>query len=859
MGVWEPIGGEIPVNSYTMGDQGNPDFGALADGGFVGVWVSVDQDGSAGGVYAQRYDATGASVGPEFRVNSHTEAYQSWPSVAGLSDGGFLVAWNSLGQDGSGFGVYAQRFGADGLALGPEFRVNTYATNHQYYPDAAALADGGFVVCWTSSAQDGSTAGIYGQRFGADGASVGPEFRANTHITHSQEFPTLTALAPGGFVIAWVSNGQDGGNGGIYAQRYDAAGAPTGLEFRVNTRTSGDQNEPAIQGLADGGFLVSWTSHGQDGDLAGIFAQRFTAAGAPTGPEFRVNTHRAEDQTKSVIAALEDGGFVVSWQSWRQDGSLSGIYAQRYSARGEADGAEFRVNSYTQLNQLDAAITGLAGGGFVVGWTSAGPDGSGTGVSAQIYAPVDLTPAITSGGGVDVCDIDLTEGSITAMVVRAVDPMGGDIVYAIAGGADAGRFVIDAGSGALAFAAAPDFEAAADVNADNVYEVTITATSASGVDGQTIRVTVTDVDESVVLIGADGRDVLEGTAFGDTLSGADGDDSLLGGAGDDTLDGGAGSDRMTGGTGDDRYVVDSAGDRVIEAVGQGIDTVASAVSHRLAIHFEVLELTGTGAFNGFGNGGDNRIVGNGAANVLKGLEGADTIVGGDGQDRIDGGIGADMLSGGTGDDRYYVDDAADTIIEADGEGVDIVYASADWTLGEGLENLALFGNAAVGTGNGQDNSIAGAGRSDTLRGLDGNDVLRGNNGVDVLDGGAGNDLLWGGALRDVLTGSGGADDFRFAAGDLLNLAAQADRITDFNSADGDQIYLNLIDADAASAGDQAFTLIGTAAFTGNAGQLRTYASAGDTVITGDTDGDGIGDIYLRVAGTVTFAAGDLVL
>src|SRR5262245_33733196 len=113
-----PEGNDIQVNTFTTGDQITPTVAALSDGGFVVTWASLGQDGSDGGIYGQRYAADGTAVGNEFQVNSFTSSDQNTPSVTALSDGGFVVTWMSLGQDGSGEGIYAQRFAADGNAVG---------------------------------------------------------------------------------------------------------------------------------------------------------------------------------------------------------------------------------------------------------------------------------------------------------------------------------------------------------------------------------------------------------------------------------------------------------------------------------------------------------------------------------------------------------------------------------------------------------------------------------------------------------------------------------------------------------------------------------------------------------------------
>jgi len=138
-----PVGPEFRVNTYTPSSQQNPSVAANASG-FVVVWES-DQDGSGQGVFGQRYDGSGAPAGPEFQVNSYTTNAQNNPAVATTASGAFVVVWCSNGQDGSGNGVFGQRYDSSGAPLGPEFRVNTSTTSTQYRPSVAADGAGNFV------------------------------------------------------------------------------------------------------------------------------------------------------------------------------------------------------------------------------------------------------------------------------------------------------------------------------------------------------------------------------------------------------------------------------------------------------------------------------------------------------------------------------------------------------------------------------------------------------------------------------------------------------------------------------------------------------------------------------------------
>jgi hypothetical protein len=384
------VGPEFQVSTFTTNWQSKPSVAALKNGGFVVTWESSDQEGAGYGygVYGQRYNAAGAKAGAEFRVNTYKKGFQLNPSVAALSNGGFVVTWESWdGQDGSATGIYGQRYSPAGAKVGVEFRVNTYKLSEQYEPSVAGLGNGGFVVTWASNNQDGSQGGVYGQRYSAAGAKVGVEFRANTFTADLQSGPSVAGLSNGGFVVTWSSRGQDGAafEYGVYGQRYSAAGARVGGEFRVNTYKADDQLNPSVTGLSNGGFVVTWHSYLQDGSGYGVYGQRYNAAGAKAGGNFRVNTFKTNNQSGPSVTALTDGGFVVTWHSDGQDGSKFGVYGQRYTAAGAKAGIEFLVNTYTADDQGYPSIAGLSNGGFVVTWASYLQDGSLMGVYGQRY------------------------------------------------------------------------------------------------------------------------------------------------------------------------------------------------------------------------------------------------------------------------------------------------------------------------------------------------------------------------------------------------------------------------------------------------------------------------------------------
>jgi hypothetical protein len=238
---------------------------------------SSGQDGSQYGVFGQRYASSGAPLGPECQINTFTTSSQYRSTVAADSAGNFVVVWESFYQaTPAGTSIHGQRFAGSGSPAGPEFRVNTYvsSTTTQRSPSVNANPLGDFVAVWQSE-QDGSVTGIYGQRYASSGAPLGPEFRVNTYTSGYQAIPDVALDASGNFVVVWLSDAQDGSTEGIFGQRYASTGAPLGAEFRVNTYTTGGQTAPLVAADTLGNFVVVWDSEEQDGADYGVFGQRF--------------------------------------------------------------------------------------------------------------------------------------------------------------------------------------------------------------------------------------------------------------------------------------------------------------------------------------------------------------------------------------------------------------------------------------------------------------------------------------------------------------------------------------------------------------------------------------------------------
>lgn len=282
----------------------------------------------------------------------------------------------------------------------------------------------------------------------------------------------------------------------------------------------------------------------------------------------------------------------------------------------------------------------------------------------------------------------------------------------------------------------------------------------------------------------------------------------------------------------------------------------------------VIENASGGAGNDIiiGNSVGNVLNGNGGSDTVYGLEGSDILYGMDGNDTLYGGAASDTLRGGNGNDGLVGGSGADFL--DGGAGLDTVYYN-DATLGLRVSLLSPSTNTGIAAGDtyvnveniygsAYNDTLVGDNFANTLWGASGNDYLYGNGGSDALNGGAGSDYLVGGDGSDALVGGAGldrlfggsgADRFVFTLiSDSTVAATGRDVIYDFSYAQGDRIDLRIIDANTRVTGNQAFTYIGTAAFTGVAGQLHVEYSGGNTYVVGDVNGDRIADFAITVSG-----------
>ncbi|WP_312510835.1 DUF4214 domain-containing protein [Massilia sp.] len=356
---------------HAASPTASPAMATLKDGGFVTVWQSSGTDG--GQLWGQVRDAAGNARGAAFAVTSGQDAAaEGEPTVAALHDGRFVVAYTV--RSGDAAHIAYRIVGLDGSAGAQQF-ADAGVAGDSATPDIAVLADGSFALAWRADGQ------VQVRQFGPDGAPLGT--KQTFGALGSAYDPSIVAHGAG-FVVAWGEIG----DGNVYtAQPGQAATMVSGDGYAASITTTAPLAHVAA--LADGGYVVAWDSYLNSPygfAQSDIFFQRYDAAGHALGAMTQANVDGGAGRYDATVAALDDGGFVIGWQSQAGDFDGNGIFARRFDAAGEAlDVREFAVNEYRQGDQASPVLTALAGGGFALSWLDIQADGS-VQVEARVLA-----------------------------------------------------------------------------------------------------------------------------------------------------------------------------------------------------------------------------------------------------------------------------------------------------------------------------------------------------------------------------------------------------------------------------------------------------------------------------------------
>jgi hypothetical protein len=730
-------GTEFLVNTRTNLGQSQPTVARLSGGRFLVTWIdAIDTTQptpilgfTAADIRAQLFDASGTALGSEFLVNTTTASAQVRPRVTELTDGQLLIAWqDELGQGNGGptapsSGLKAQEYDSTGAAVGGE-TILVPNTEQVFGADITPLAGGGFIAVW----QQATTRTIFGQIYDANNAAVGGRLTIDNTDVASGVRPDVTTLTSGNFVVSWNSSVAPRS---INAQIYTAAGATVGSEFAIPGGGLISQSSSRVVALAGGGFVVTWTSTDTSGPSPVNRLQYglYSASGTFINSDNIAVDLDVAAQSNHDLAALPNGGFVVTWQGPATgvgDGSNTAIMVAAFNASGGAIGSTFLVNTQASGVQAAPTVAVLSNGDFVIDWVdSSGTlgDASQTSIKAQLFhvdytngPPVVVDARIQVSGAQQGQTVIVSAGDVAQIIANVTDPDGDTVTLTSISNVASGTATLNANGTVTALASSTTAPLSFDYTVSDGNGGTATA-----------RATVIMPDDFVSVRGG-GSTIIDFLA-NDYLSARPQGYSYFAAVAQD--DGGVAIRTVNG-----RQQIDydplrtNFPDYFNQLLGQ--DRV-------VAVSYSVIDpSTGFSDYNATVN-----VTLRGWAQV--GGTGADNLVGTALADHLSGGTGAaNTLTGGAGDDYYTVQAVGDAIIELSGEGIDTVRTTlSTFALPDNVENIVYLGDPSgvSYTGNASANTISGSSFDDVLNGGDGNDTINPGFGVDIVDGGTGDDAF----------------------------------------------------------------------------------------------------------------------
>lgn len=597
--------------SNTTDIQGLNKILPLANGGYVIAWqTDIDEMAGTKALHIQRFDQNGVKVGTATQLD--TDELASTYGMTLLDDGSYVVAWLSKISVSDGhdsyydFGIYTQKFDAAGNTQG-----SATFSSEAYGLQCIPLTNGEYALLWMT---DGS-ADIHLQLFNGDGTAAGGSIVRDTGKPWFSDYsePAITTFEDGSFVVAWKSL-----NGEIYAQHFGSNGQAIGTAFAINTYKSNAYTGVSATTLTNGDYVVAWNSDDYPGTndtgADAIYVQRIDSTGTKIGPEMRVNSHIGFYTGAPSITALADGGYLVTWTTEdAADGGTAQTFAQRFDANGNAYALSTQtITGASASDTINAgsgnqSISGLGGNDILRGGSGndilnggTGNDGlyGGTGNDTYILSDADrifensnegtdtVKAAISYTLSINLENLTLTGG-------KAINGNGNARANKLIGNSGnnaldgkAGNDTLDGGAGrdTLIGGAGNDIYIIRDADiireldsfsfdtvrssitytlGANLERLELTGNAAINGTGNTLDNGLEGNDAVNTLIGGagddsivgkGGNDKLYGGNGGDWLLGGDGNDTVYGDAGDDYIHAGPGSDKLYGGYGKDVFV-----------------------------------------------------------------------------------------------------------------------------------------------------------------------------------------------------------------------------------------------------------------------------------------------------------------
>ncbi|MCH7798842.1 MAG: hypothetical protein IID28_10425 [Planctomycetes bacterium] len=381
---------EWRASTFSRSTQGEAALAIDGRGNIFAVWSSRRQRDGRYGVYGQRFDAEGVAVGGETCLSLWPLSHQRRPAVAFDSTGSAWTVWQSHGQDGSGGAIIARRFDAhaDG-AGGSEVLVNQVVHGHQGDPVVAVSMDGRALVVWTTVSSGGATA-VRARWLSGDGAVFGDEIRVSVPADRWASNAGV-AGAPGDLAVVYAVADESRRPQRISVRVWDAGEQRFGESIDVSGPLTATPIEPVIA-AGPSGYVVAWLEQsGPDGDYA-VRARRLDSRGCPIGEPFEAGPPGGR-HSGAAVAVADDGRFAVAVTA--PDGDGSGVFVRFHAADGAALGPCLRMTGHTGGRQAMRPAAGtrrlaFAGDRLVCAWSGDGGFGDSSSVNLTMLAPAAL-------------------------------------------------------------------------------------------------------------------------------------------------------------------------------------------------------------------------------------------------------------------------------------------------------------------------------------------------------------------------------------------------------------------------------------------------------------------------------------
>jgi hypothetical protein len=370
------LGDNVIRISSRYGQMEYSDIAITPNGNTIVVWQDKGAEGYE--IFAQYFDNAGKPIGMPFIVNQYRINDQKYPKIAADAKGNFVIVWQSYKQDGSGSGIYGQRFLSNKEKVGSEFKINTYILDNQLNPAIAMNSQGNFVVVWEGERSNNNAKykNIYAQRFNADGGMAGQEFQVNKTSNVIQANPDVSIDNNNNFAVVWQSAVKYDLD--IYSRKFNWSGVNTaGDDVIVNSTKEFDQSSPAITMVGGNKFMVVWQAISQHKlsenlMLENIKGQMLSNDGKKSGGELQITVPFFGHQENPDLIQLSSSKIFVVWEEYNKSANIDywQIFGQILAINGTASGDPFLINPDSDEWNQKAAIASDGNGNAGIAWTS---------------------------------------------------------------------------------------------------------------------------------------------------------------------------------------------------------------------------------------------------------------------------------------------------------------------------------------------------------------------------------------------------------------------------------------------------------------------------------------------------------